>query len=138
MAQAARDRDQLDICQRLCKARCCRYVTVQIHAPRIKADFDEISWFLAHENVSIYYHHRRWHLELRTRCKNLTPKNLCGIYHNRPIVCSGYDSEGCEYPARPKHELQFDTKADFDAWWEQKRARERRKRRTRAKVARSL
>ena len=137
MAEADRDREQRRTCQHLCKARCCRYVVVQIRAPRLKADYDEISWFLAHERVSIYYHHRRWHLELRTRCRNLTPNNLCAIYHTRPIVCRGYDADSCEYPARPRHDLQFDTKAEFDSWWEKKLAQARRKRRARAKAAKN-
>ena len=126
---------QRDICQSVCKARCCRYVTVQIKAPKDKADFDELSWFLAHEHISVYFEGRRWHVEFRTRCKHLNRANLCSIYETRPLVCRGYDAEACEYPARPKHDLHFDTKEEFDHWWEAKRERERRRRRRRAKAA---
>ncbi len=123
-------------CRQLCRARCCRYLTIYIPAPRRKADFDELSWFLAHENISIYFDARRWHVEVRTRCKYLNSQNLCAIYETRPAVCRGYDLDECEYPERPKHDLQFDTKQEFDAWWEKKRVRERLRRRQRSRPAR--
>jgi len=129
--------DQRDICRKVCQARCCRYVTVQIKAPKDKADFDELSWFVAHENISVYFEGRRWHVEFRTPCKHLNGNNLCSIYETRPLVCRSYDVEACEYPARPKHDLQFDTQEEFDRWWVGKRERERRRRRRRAKAARS-
>jgi len=131
------DTGKRDICRKVCKARCCRYVTVQIKAPKMKADFDELSWFLGHEHISVYFEGRRWHVELRTRCKHLNRGNLCSIYETRPLVCRSYDVEECEYPARPKHDLQFDTQEEFDRWWNGKRERERRRRRRRARAARS-
>ena len=131
------DTDQRDICRIVCEARCCRYVTVQIKAPKAKADFDELSWFLAHENISVYFEGRRWHVELRTPCKHLSRGNLCSIYETRPLVCRSYDVGACEYPARPKHDLQFDTREEFNRWWAGKRERERRRRRRRATAARS-
>lgn len=128
---------QRRICQELCEARCCRYITIHIDAPRLKADFDEISWFLAHENISVYVQGRRWHVEVRNRCKHLDSNNLCTIYENRPLVCRDYDSDECEYPSRPRHRLHFDTKEGFDAWWARKKERERTRRRQRAKRAKS-
>jgi len=127
--------EQHRICQHECKARCCRYITIKIPAPKVKADFDEISWFLAHRDISVYVESRFWHVEVRNRCKYLTRSNLCSIYENRPDVCRNYDVEACEYPARPKHTLQFDTKEDFDVWWARKRQRERRRRKQRRLAA---
>jgi Fe-S-cluster containining protein len=135
--ETTKEAQQRRICQELCEARCCRYITIHIDAPRLKADFDEISWFLAHENISVYFHGRRWHVEVRNRCKYLTRNNLCSAYDDRPLVCRSYDSDECEYPDRPKHDLHFDTKQEFDAWWARKRERERRRRRRRARAARS-
>ncbi|NIR03500.1 MAG: YkgJ family cysteine cluster protein [Gemmatimonadales bacterium] len=137
MPKASVPADQRHICQKLCKARCCRYITVQIKAPRLKADFDEIGWFLAHENISVYFHGRRWHVEVRTRCEHLTRSNLCSAYETRPLVCRDYDIEACEYPARPRHDLHFDTQQEFEGWWARKRERERRRRRKRARAARA-
>lgn len=126
--------EQLRICQQECGARCCRYITVLIKAPRRKADYDEISWFLAHEDISVYVESRRWYLEVRNKCKYLTDDNLCSIYENRPDVCRQYDPDSCEYPKRPRHTLQFDSKQEFDRWWARKRARERRRRKQRARA----
>jgi uncharacterized protein len=124
MAKTAATRgDHTDRCQHQCQARCCRYITLQIDAPKRKCDFDELSWFLAHENVAVYRESRRWHVEVQNRCKYLTEENLCGAYENRPEVCRSYDAANCEYPARPKHELQFDTREQFDAWWARKKAK---------------
>ena len=132
---ADREAEAQHRCQHQCKARCCRYITVVLPAPGQKADFDELSWFLAHEDISVYVEGRRWHLEVRSRCKHLTKSNLCGVYDNRPVVCRGYETDTCEYPDRPKHALHFDTQDEFDAWWARKRERERRRRKQRARKA---
>jgi len=132
MARVASANTQRDICQYECRARCCRYITIQIDAPRLKADFDEIAWWLAHENVSVYFFGRRWHVEIQTRCKHLTKDNLCGSYEDRPAVCHDYNTDECEYPERPRHDLQFDTREQFEIWWKKKRDRARRRRRARA------
>jgi len=128
---------ELHRCQHLCRSRCCRYITVHIPAPRRKAEFDELSWFLLHENISVYFNARRWHLEIRSPCKHLTEQNLCAGYETRPFVCRGYDSDACECPDRPKHDLQFDTREEFDAWWASRNDRARRRRRDRSKAARA-
>ncbi|MBE9566172.1 MAG: YkgJ family cysteine cluster protein [Proteobacteria bacterium] len=125
---------QLRKCQEECQARCCRYITVYLEAPRTQSDFDELSWFLAHENICVYVEDRRWHLEVQNRCKHLRDDNLCAIYEHRPAVCRDYDIEACEFPARPVHTLHFDTQEEFDYWWAKKRAREKR-RRQRARLA---
>ncbi len=120
-------------CQQECGARCCRYLTVQIPAPKNVRDLDEISWWLAHHHVTVYVESRRWHLEVRTPCKYLTADNLCGGYEVRPKVCRDYDPENCEYPGRPVHTLEFDTRDDFDGWREKKRAQRRKQAKARAR-----
>jgi Fe-S-cluster containining protein len=108
-------------CQQECQARCCRYITVQLPAPKNVRDLDEIAWWLAHHDVSVYVESRRWHLEVRVRCKYLNDDNLCVIYEHRPRVCRDYDTAACEYPGRPEHALQFDSMDDFNYWREKKR-----------------
>ena len=125
-------------CQHKCRARCCRYITVQLPAPKRNADFDEVSWFLAHEDISIYVEGRRWHLEARNRCKYLTRHSLCAIYESRPDVCRCYDTDACEYPRRPAHTLHFDTRKEFDAWYAKRRERDRRRRKQRARRSNKL
>jgi len=120
-------------CQDKCQARCCRYITVQIPAPKRKVDLDELSWFLAHEHITVYVESRRWHVEMRTRCKYLTADNLCAVYETRPDVCHKYSTDSCEYPARPKHTLEFDQREDFDAWRAKQREARKVKRATKAR-----
>jgi Fe-S-cluster containining protein len=128
--------DALRRCQQECEARCCRYVTLILPAPKHQYDYDEWSWFLAHENISIYFAGRRWHMEMRSRCRYLSEDNLCTIYEKRPEVCRSYPTGVCEYAGRTKHQLHFDTREKFDRWWHRKRAKERRRRRERARLAR--
>lgn len=117
------------VCQHDCHSRCCRYITVVLPAPRLSYDFDELSWFLAHENISVYVESRRWHLEVRTPCKYLDRDNLCTIYADRPDVCREYDIEACEFPRRPRHTLHFDTRQEFHSWLTKRQEKRRRKRR---------
>lgn len=73
---------------------CCRYVTAQIKAPRSRADYDEIRWFLLHENVQVFVDDDGWYIEFATTCRHLQG-HRCGTYASRPAVCSDYDVENC-------------------------------------------
>ncbi len=133
MGVSGGERQRASRCQDHCGARCCRYITVLLPAPKRQGDWDEISWWLAHDHVSVYVEARRWRLEVRTACKYLTADSLCGAYDERPNVCREYDTADCEFPYQPLHTLQFDSREDFEAWREKKR-QQRRARRTPARV----
>jgi Fe-S-cluster containining protein len=120
-----------------CGARCCRYITVILPPPQRECELDEWSWFLAHENVSIYFAGRRWRMEMRSRCRYLSDQNACTIYDRRPDVCRLYSQEDCEYAGKTNHLHHFDTKEEFDRWWEEKRERERRRRSKRSRSPRA-
>ncbi len=78
-----------------CNAFCCRYISVHIDTPRSKVDFDEIRWFVSHENVVVYKDEENdWLVEFVTPCKFLK-NNKCEIYEARPDVCREYDPDGC-------------------------------------------
>ena len=140
MAKGSDVSDAAARCQFQCMARCCRYITVQIPAPKDKRDLEELSWFLAHRDISVYVESRRWHLVVRTPCKYLTDENLCAVYSERPEVCRDYSTEHCEYPTRPEHSLQFDSREDFEYWrtaQRKRRAQQRQKAGGRAKATTS-
>jgi Fe-S-cluster containining protein len=80
-----------------CVALCCRYFALEIDAPETAREYDNIRWYLMHENVIIYIEDKRWFLGVLTRCKNLQPDNRCGIYHTRPQICRGYTTDNCDY-----------------------------------------
>jgi hypothetical protein len=122
-------------CQQECKGRCCRYITIAIPAPKRKVDFDELGWFLAHRNISIYVEARRWHVEVQNRCKHLGKNNLCTAYGNRPGVCRDYEADSCEYPVRPVHTLHFESREAFDSWRAQRTLTQQDRRRARASAA---
>jgi hypothetical protein len=115
-------------CPLVCEARCCRYITTILPPPKRKVEFDELSWFLAHEGVSIYVQGRRWHLEVAVTCRYLRPDNLCAIYENRPSVCRDHEPEACEHSAAIEYALHFKTREEFDRWCAERREREKRRR----------
>lgn len=134
--RSAKEEDHARVCQEKCGARCCRYITVILPPPKRKADFDEWSWFLAHENIAIYFT-GQWHMEVRNKCRYLDDQNRCTIYERRPDVCREYEVESCEFSGDTEHKLHFETKEEFDKWWEAKRRRERARRKKRTKAAKS-
>jgi Fe-S-cluster containining protein len=76
---------------------CCNYVSVQIDPPEDMIDYDEIVWYLLHNNIAVYIDHEDdWYVEFRTPCKALGKDNNCNIYEERPYVCRDHDPENCE------------------------------------------
>lgn len=81
-----------------CDGHCCKYVTVELDPPKEDIDFEELKWFLCHENVTVYIDHEDgWYVEFQTPCKFQDPKtNLCKIYEKRTRVCAEHGTEDCE------------------------------------------
>ncbi len=82
-----------------CVALCCRYYAFQIETPKTKRDFEDMRWFLLHEDSVIYVEDKAWYLQVNRKCKELLPDNRCGIYHNRPTICREYSTNGCDWHA---------------------------------------
>jgi uncharacterized protein len=53
---------------RECEAKCCKYFALQIDTPKRKSDFENIRWYLAHENVSVFVDKRKWFLNVDNKC----------------------------------------------------------------------
>ena len=76
---------------------CCTYVATQIDNPSTFKQYENIYWYLTHENVAVYIDWEGdWYLEFQTRCRNLTETRACGIYIDRPVVCSEFSWTDCE------------------------------------------
>jgi len=112
-------KSSLDPCVK-CGARCCRYVTVKISPPRLRADRDEHRWLLMHENIEIRIEGRQWYLIVYTRCRNLTRTNRCRIYANRPDVCRDYDLDGCEHHGEEADTVVFRSVEAYDRYLEKR------------------
>jgi hypothetical protein len=114
---------QFEICTKHCGARCCRYVTVAIATPLGEADWDEVRWWLAHENVRVGKDDEGWGLEFMTRCRNLAPTGACGIYESRMDLCAQHDAEDCEFVDDPEYEVLLESEEDLADYLERRRLR---------------
>lgn len=80
-----------------CTALCCRYIALPLETPEDREDFDDIRWYLLHENVSIFVEKGEWYISFVANCRHLLPDNRCGIYETRPRICRKYETANCDY-----------------------------------------
>ena len=80
-----------------CVALCCRYFAMEIDEPETRSQFDDVRWYLVHENVVVFVEKKKWYVGIMNRCKHLQPDNRCGIYDRRPGICRSYSTDNCEY-----------------------------------------
>jgi Fe-S-cluster containining protein len=115
-------RDQVAICTLDCGARCCRYLTVSVPAPRSHADWDEFRWWLSHAGTMLTHDDEDgWMLHVQTRCDHLGPDNLCRIYEARMDACEEYDAATCEFAEDIPFDLALREETDLADHLEQKR-----------------
>jgi len=106
-----------------CGGKCCNYIAIEIDKPSSKKEYDHIRWYLSHENVNVFIdHERKWYVEFRTPCLEMTGNSRCGIYGNRPSICREHgNAEGeCEYYDSPYREY-FSSRTDFEKYLENKK-----------------
>jgi uncharacterized protein len=80
-----------------CSALCCRYFVLEIGTPETRRQYDDIRWYLVHQNVFVFIEKRKWYLGIYARCKHLQADNRCGIYQTRPKICREYSTDNCDY-----------------------------------------
>ena len=80
-----------------CAALCCRYFALPIDNPDCRKDYDNIRWYLIHQNVVVFIEKKQWYVGVLNRCKHLRDDNLCGIYDTRPAICRSYSTDNCDY-----------------------------------------
>lgn len=78
-------------------ARCCRYFCFEIDEPDTYDEFEDIRWYLCHEGVSVHIDEGDWFISIENRCKMLGQDDRCTIYAKRPLMCSTYDPDSCDY-----------------------------------------
>jgi Fe-S-cluster containining protein len=120
-----------------CAALCCRYFALPIDNPRSARQYDDIRWYLCHENVVIFIEERQWYIGIMSRCKHLQPDNRCGIYETRPKVCREYTTDNCDFHGGEYNFEQLFTSAEqLEAYAREKlRQRRQRARRQRERLA---
>jgi Fe-S-cluster containining protein len=91
-----------------CSGLCCRYFALPIDKPEDWKDFDDIRWYLCHENVTVFVEDGDWYLNVINRCKYLDGGSSCEIYDMRPRICRKYDTDGCDLTGDGyEYELHF-------------------------------
>ncbi len=80
-----------------CTGTCCRYIALPIETPEDRSDFEDMRWYLIHENVSVFVEDGEWFISFQTRCRHLQPDHHCGIYATRPKICRSYTTDNCDY-----------------------------------------
>ncbi len=80
-----------------CTGLCCRYFALPIETPEDWKDFDDIRWYLAHENVSVFVEKGDWYLNVHNSCRYLRKDHRCAIYETRPRICRTYKTEDCDF-----------------------------------------
>jgi len=116
---------------------CCRYVALPIRRPRTRRDFEEIRWYVLHENVSVYIDWEGdWGIQFHTSCRWLED-GRCTHYALRPHICSDYDPADCErYVPEPAEKVMIRNERDLERYLAG-RAERIRKRRTGARRSRA-
>lgn len=84
------------LCDR-CAALCCRYFALPLDNPTDAKDYDNVRWYLMHENVVVFVEEGQWYLGILSKCKHLRPDNRCGVYAERPRLCRSYTTDNCDW-----------------------------------------
>ena len=92
-----------------CTGLCCRYFALPIDTPEDKGDYDDIRWFLAHKNISVFVEDGDWYINIKNKCRHLSEKDYrCKIYDKRPRICRQYRHANCDLvEGEYNYELHF-------------------------------
>jgi Fe-S-cluster containining protein len=92
-----------------CTGLCCRYFALPIETPEDRDDYDDIRWYLSHENVSVFVEDDDWYINMDNKCRHLSEEDFqCDIYTKRPKICRKYTTKDCDYvPGEYDYELHF-------------------------------
>ncbi len=103
-----------------CSAECCKYVATGIDTPADKHDYDNIRWYLMHENINVFIDHDDdWYIEFKTPCTHLGDDNKCEVYNKRPLICAlhGISDGVCEFfGEEPPYKVCFVNEAEFEKY----------------------
>lgn len=117
---------------------CCKHIALEIDTPEDRDDFEDIYWYLLHQNVRVFVTEKdsdededdnsdesasesddndnnddeSWFIEFQTRCKGLDENNMCKVYEKRPKICAGYDPDQCTASGGDSEELHSFSNSD--------------------------
>ncbi|MBT3278402.1 MAG: YkgJ family cysteine cluster protein [Phycisphaerales bacterium] len=107
----------LDRCKE-CKGKCCSYFCLQIDTPKEYDEFEDVRWYLCHENVNVHIDEDGdWYMQVLNRCQFLDENYACTIYNDRPLLCRKYTDETCEDTVHGYgYQKEFHTPEELDAY----------------------
>jgi len=121
-----------------CSALCCRYFVLEIDKPETRRAYDDIRWYLIHENVLVLIEKKKWYLGIYSRCKHLQQDNRCGIYETRPKICREYSTDNCDYHGGEYDwDILFSSAEQLEKYGKEQLAEERAKARKKSRKRRS-
>jgi Fe-S-cluster containining protein len=86
-----------NLCEK-CTGLCCRYFALPIETPEDKEDYDDIRWYLCHENITVFVEDGDWYINIDNKCRYLSEEDYkCQIYEKRPRICREYTTKDCDY-----------------------------------------
>jgi len=104
-----------------CDSKCCKYVAIEIDEPKVKDDFENIRWYVAHKNIIVYVDYDdKWHIEFQTVCKYLGEDNKCQVYKKRPSICKTYSHDECHFHNEYEEKHTFHNIGEVDAYMSKK------------------
>jgi Fe-S-cluster containining protein len=126
-------------CQ-VCGAKCCTYFCFQIDEPDTYSEFEDVRWYLCHENISVHIDEGDWYISIQNRCKMLMDDLRCRIYEDRPLICRKYSHDQCDHTEGDYgYDALFETPEELEKYARKqlgKAAYERAKAKARAKAER--
>jgi Fe-S-cluster containining protein len=91
-----------------CTGLCCKYFAFPIETPEEKQDYDDIRWYLCHEDVTVFVEEGDWYININNKCRYLSKEYNCEIYSKRPKICRGYRTNTCDLTeGQYDYELHF-------------------------------
>ena len=89
-------RAKKDLCAK-CAGLCCRYFALPLEDPEDWDDYDDMRWYLMHEDITVFVEDDDWYINIRNKCKYYCEKtNKCVIYTKRPRICRRYSTKDCD------------------------------------------
>ena len=104
----AKKKSKASLCDK-CAGLCCRYIALPLENPEDREDYEDIRWYLCHEDVAVFVEDGEWYINVKNKCKYLCEKDSkCMMYEGRPKICRKYHTDDCEFTSDEYgYELHF-------------------------------
>ena len=91
-----RKKTRKNLCEK-CTGLCCRYFALPIETPEDEEDYDDIRWYLCHEDITVFVEDGDWYINIKNKCRYLSEVDYrCEIYKDRPRICREYTTKDCD------------------------------------------